>query len=103
MHFSGHGYQRQISLCFSEHWLQKDQILRTSIEHYKLADSFCRKRVKHRGSCIFVSDVINFGEVVFLKNLGRDKELEISATELIDFKIILICICRSDSDVKIFL
>jgi hypothetical protein len=50
-----------------------------------------------------VRGVINIREVIFLKNLGRDKELEISATELVDFKIIEICIYRSNSDVKIFL
>jgi hypothetical protein len=38
-----------------------------------------------------------------LKNLRRVKELEISATELVDFKIIVICIYRAHSDVKIFL
>jgi hypothetical protein len=55
-------------------------------------------------SCRFVSNVINIREVIFLKNLGSDKELEISVTELVDFKIIVICTYRSPhSDVKIFL
>jgi hypothetical protein len=45
-------------LCFSEYWLQKDQILHINIEHYELADSFCRKKDKHEGPCIFVSNVI---------------------------------------------
>jgi hypothetical protein len=62
------------------------------MKHYKLAGSFCRKKDRHGCSCIFVSTVINVREVIFLKNLGRDKELEISATELVDFKIIVICI-----------
>jgi hypothetical protein len=69
-----------------------------------MADSFCRDKDKHGGSCIFVSNVKNVREVTFLKNLGRDKELEISAIELVNFKIIVICIHRSlHSNVKIFL
>jgi hypothetical protein len=84
--------------------LHKDQILHINFEHYKLANSFCRDKDKHGGSCTFVSNEINVRGVTFLKNLRRDKELEISATELVDFKIIVICIYRSpDSDVKIFL
>jgi hypothetical protein len=30
---------------------------------------------------MFVSNVMNVGEVIFLKNLRRDKEFEITATE----------------------
>jgi hypothetical protein len=44
------------------------------------------------------------GRSFFLQNLGRAKELEISATELVALKIIAICIYRSPhSDVKILL
>jgi hypothetical protein len=89
-------------LCFSEHWLQMDQILHLNIKHYKLADSFCRKKNKHRGSCIFVSNSVNVREVISLKNLGKDKELEISATGLV-VVVIVICIHRSRSDVNNFL
>lgn len=40
----------------------------------------------------------------FSKNLGRDREFEISAIELVNFKIAVICIYRSPhSDVKKFL
>jgi hypothetical protein len=89
-------------LCFSEHWLQKDQILYENNEQYNPAEYFCREKGKHGGSCIFVSNVINVREVIFLKNLGRDKELEISTTELFDFKIIVIIIYKSPhGDVKI--
>jgi hypothetical protein len=43
-------------------------------------------------------------EVIFLKNLVRDKELDILATKLVDFKIIVICVYRSPHiDVEIFL
>jgi hypothetical protein len=75
-------------LCFSEHWLQRNQILYLNIDQYKLADSFCRINDKHGGSCIFVSKSIKTREVSSLKSLGRDKILEISAIEIVYFKII---------------
>ena len=90
-------------LCFSEHWLLSDQILHLNIDQYKLADSFCRTNDKHGGSCIFVSKSIKIKEVSSLKNFGREKTLEISAIEIVKFKIIVICVYRSpNSDVKMF-
>jgi hypothetical protein len=47
-------------LCFSEHWLHKDQILHINIEHYKLPDSFCKDNNKHWGSCIFVLNIEHY-------------------------------------------
>jgi exonuclease III len=91
-------------LCFSEHLLLRDQILYLNIDQYKLADSFCRTNDKNGGSCIFVSKSIKTREVSSLKSLGRDKILEISAIEIVEFKIIVICIYRSpNSDEKTFL
>jgi exonuclease III len=56
------------------------------------------------GSCIFVSNGIKTSEITFLKNLERDRIFEISAIELVDFKIIVMCIYRSpNSNEEIFL
>jgi hypothetical protein len=43
------------------------------------------------GSCIFVSNVINVREVLFFF-FRKFKELELSVTESVDFKIMVICI-----------
>jgi hypothetical protein len=43
-------------------------------------------------------------ELTFLTNLGREKVFEISAIELVDFKIIVVCTYRSpNSNVDNFL
>jgi exonuclease III len=87
-----------------EHWLHSDQLIYINTEQYKLADSFCRNNEKHGGSCIFVSNGIKTREIIFLTNLERDRVFEISAIELVDFKIIVMCIYRSpNSDEEIFL
>jgi hypothetical protein len=56
-------------LCFSEHWLHRDQLIYINIEQYKLADNFCRNNDKYGGSCIFVSNGIKTRELIFLKNI----------------------------------
>jgi hypothetical protein len=57
-----------------------------------LADNFCRNTNNHGGSCIFVLKKLKTRELTFLTNLGREKVFEISAIELVDFKIIVVCI-----------
>jgi hypothetical protein len=57
-----------------------------------LADNFCRNTDKHGGSCIFVLNELQTRELTSLTNLGREKVSEISATELVDFKITVVCI-----------
>jgi exonuclease III len=91
-------------LCFSEHWLLSDHFIYTNIEQYKLADKFCRNMDKHGGTCIYVLNDLKISEPTFLRNLGREKVFEISAIELVDFKILIVCIYRSpNSNVEIFL
>lgn len=91
-------------MCFSEHWLNDEQINILNIEHYKLADNFCRVNDKHGGSCIFVDNKLVIRDVNWTKDSGRDKEFEISPTELVDHRIVLICIYTSPQiDVNIFL
>jgi hypothetical protein len=63
-----------------------------NIEQYKLADNLYRTMDKHGCSCMFVLNELKTRELTFLKNLGKEKVLEISAIQLVDFKIIVACI-----------
>jgi exonuclease III len=47
------------------------------------------------GSCVYVKKEIRTKELNDLEYLGEVKNFELSITELIDYKIILICIYRS--------
>jgi hypothetical protein len=92
------------TICFLEHWLLSDHFICTNIEHYKLADKFCRNMDKHGSSCIYVLNDVKTSEPTFLWNLGREKVFEISGIELADFKIMIVCIYRSlNSNVEILL
>jgi hypothetical protein len=92
------------ALCFTEHWLSEDQLILLEINNFKLVSKFCRKDFKNGGSCIFVKKELNVREIVFLNDLCCEKNFELSAVEIVDFKWLLICIYRSShSDVCIFL
>jgi exonuclease III len=91
-------------LRFSEHWLPREQLIHINIVQYKLADNFCRNTDNHGGFCIFVLNELKTRVLTFLMNLSMQKIFEISAIELLDFKIIIVCIYRSlNSNVHNFL
>jgi hypothetical protein len=41
-------------LCFTEHWVQADNLKLIQIDQYKLANYFSRKKYNHGGSCMYV-------------------------------------------------
>jgi hypothetical protein len=84
-------------LCFSEHWLNKEHLLQINIDYYKLAANFCRISNKYGGTCIYVLNYIKTKELTFVQNLTREGIIEISAIEIVDRKIIIICIYRPPS------
>jgi hypothetical protein len=92
------------ALCFTEHWLDEDQLVLLEINTFKLVSKFCRKGCRNGGSCLFVNKELNTREVTFLNDLCCEKHFEISVDEIVEFKWLLICIYRSPhSDVHIFL
>ena len=69
--------------------------IKVNIDQYKLVANYCRNDDKHGGSCIFILNELKFKELPSVTNLGREKLFEISAVELIDLKIIVVCIYSS--------
>jgi hypothetical protein len=60
-----------------------------------LADKFFRRTDKHGGSCIFILNELKFIKLTIAKTLGKEKVFEMSAIELFDIKIIVVCVYRS--------
>jgi hypothetical protein len=91
-------------LCFAEHWLSMDQISLINVDQYSLRNKFCRTTKKGGGSCIFVRNFLQTKQVRYLSEIGQEKVFELSAVELLDIKIVIVCICRSpESDFNDFL
>jgi hypothetical protein len=75
-----------------------------NIDQFKLVSNFSRHGSEHGGSCIFVKKYIHTEEVIYFKGINKEKDFEMSVVELLDYKIILVCVYRSpDSDFYIFL
>jgi exonuclease III len=90
-------------LCFTEHWLSSDHINIVNIDQFKLVSSFNRNN-RGGGSCIFVRKFLHTKEINYLYGIGLEKSFELSAVELVDLKIVLVCIYRSpDGDFNEFL
>ena len=81
-------------LCFTEHWMKEDYLNLIHIDQYKLVNYFNRKKSEHGGSCIYVKNGIKTKELNYFKDLSEEKEFEMSATELVDYEFIILCIYR---------
>ena len=91
-------------LCFTEHWAKEDYLNLIQIDQYKLVNYFSRKKYEHGGSCIYVKNGTRTRELNYLKDLNEEKEFEMSATELVDYGFIILCIYRPpDSNFQNFL
>jgi len=82
-------------LCFTEHWLKMNQLDTIFIDQFKLVSSFSRSTRVGGGSSIFVKDFLRTKVVVYIDRLGCESTFEVSATELTDFNLIIVCIYRS--------
>ena len=89
-------YNRPQIICLTEHHLKAEEINNINLDPYKLGTSFCRKKQKHGGACIYVSKSLQFS-AINLEKFHREKDLEICALKLnIQTKnFIIICIYRS--------
>jgi hypothetical protein len=82
-------------LCFSEHWLKDEQMRTLNIVHYKLVQNFSRLSRHNGGSCIWVRKDLNTREVSYVRSLGSENVFEMTEVQLMDFKLIVVCIYRS--------
>jgi exonuclease III len=91
-------------LCFTEHWVKEDYLEINQIEQYKFVSYFSRKNYDHGESCIYVKKRIYTKELSCFQGVSIEKNFEMSATELVDYGYIIVCIYRSpDSNFWIFL
>jgi hypothetical protein len=90
-------------LCLTQKWVKEDYLNLIHIDQYKLVNYFSRKKYEHGGCCIYVKNGTRTKELNYLKVLNEEKEFEMSATELVEYGFILLCIYRPpDSNFKFF-
>jgi hypothetical protein len=81
-----------------------DQIKLINLDHYKLRSYFCRNKQRGGSACILVRDMLRVKQVHNLCGIAQEKTFELAAVELLDIKIVIVCIYRSpESDIEVFL
>jgi hypothetical protein len=91
-------------VCFTEHWLKEEQIKFSDIDHFKLVSNFSKINSEHEGSCIYVRKYLQTTEVNYFQGISKEKDFEIIVLELLEYKFIAVCICRSpEGDFHTFL
>jgi hypothetical protein len=69
-----------------------DQIKLISLDHYRLRSFFCRNKRRGGGACIFVRDMFRVKQVHYLCGIAQEKTFELAAEELLDLKLVIVCI-----------
>jgi hypothetical protein len=85
-------------LCFTEHWLKEDCLKLIHIDQYKLVSYCSRTQHNHGGSCIYVVKNVCTKNLNCFQDISAEKDFEVSATELVDYNYIIVCIYRSHDD-----
>jgi hypothetical protein len=83
-------------LAITEHWLSDIKLKCISLDKYLLVSSYCRKQSIHGGSCIYVKSNVKAVNVPEIVNLSKELVCEISAVNLLEFNIIVICLYRTN-------
>jgi len=74
-------YNRPQIVCLTEHHLKAEEINNINLDQCKLGTSFCRKKYKSGGACIYVSKHLQFS-TINLEKYHKEKDLEICALKL---------------------
>ena len=87
-------------ICLTEHHLRKQEIENVSIAHYTLGAKFCRQKLKHGGTSIFVHESLDFINID-LQSFCTEQDTEICAIKLNlpTISIYIICIYRSPAGI----
>jgi hypothetical protein len=80
-------------LCLSEHWLREEYIKLFSTDIFKLSSNFSRSKRDHGGSCIYFKRHVQTKEINYLRGINKEKDFEMTAVEILDYKLIIVCVC----------
>lgn len=82
-----------VLLC--EHWLPETAMKSYRLPDYNLASHFCRSVSGGGGTLIYLKSKYMYKEIAAINNLSIEKHCEVTAIEVMNPKIIIICMYRS--------
>lgn len=93
-------------VCFSEHWMNAEELPLIRLENYILINSFCRRAMNRGGVCIFAKENIYLRPIKYELSLERHFEASIAVMDManIKSKLVIIVVYRTpDSDLSMFI
>ena len=90
-------------LCFSEHWLCKNELQFFNIVGYTLGASFCRQEGKHGGVMIMLRDNVKFTEIPDISLMSVPLHCEVCGIRVRQSGIFIISLYRAPTgDMSVF-
>jgi len=69
-----------------------------------LTSNFSSSKSIHGGTCIYVKHYLQTKEVNYIKGISKEKDFEMTAVEIPDYDLNVVCVYRSpDGDFSLFL
>lgn len=81
-------------LCFCKTFISQYDVSLLKLQNYKLAAFYCREKQRRGGTCIFVKFNINYICMTAIKTFSISQIFECCGVEIINYRIIIICIYR---------
>lgn len=81
-------------LCITEHFIMEGYEKHLDLPNYQLAACYARKKSKRGGACILTRNGLQYKELKTISRFSLTGVFECCAIELIDYKIVIVCIYR---------
>lgn len=90
--------------CFSETFLNDDEVNILQLDGYKKVANFCRKRKKCGGVVIYVKNTIDCNEIQWISEMSIESHFECCGIVITGLNFLIVCVYRSpNSNLEIFL
>ena len=88
-------------VCITEHWYMQKEVDCIRVQEYISTSVFARKNRTHGGSAIFVCESVEAEELINIRKLSIEGQIEVSAVVNRPLKTVVICIYRPPSSEEI--
>jgi len=88
--------EKLLVMAVTEHWLRKEELAMYVPEGYQLGDAYCRERLAHGGSLMYVREDIEFKPLYFISEMSEEGQVELSAVKLSEWNCVVISIYRTN-------
>jgi len=91
-------------LAVTEHWLTRDELQLYLPEAFVIGGSYCREKMIHGGSLIYVQKGVDYKQLEFISQMSEEGLLELAGVHLSKLDCIVISVYRTDKmEARVFI